>query len=100
MPHKSNSARTHTQHVIRTRALLELHAITIAIIVQRVCPELNVTVTSQDLSLTKYVTQDTTQRYVCSALAGDVQRLNIYPEKGFQAPNPSRKKYNTPTTHL
>lgn len=51
-------------------------------------PEKDFVVTSPQLSFDEYPNEEITQERVTHIMVGDLQRIRIYPEKGFQIPQP------------
>jgi uncharacterized SAM-binding protein YcdF (DUF218 family) len=49
-------------------------------------PDKKLTVTSPQITLTDYPNEDISLKEVIHIMAGDLQRIKIYPEKGFQIP--------------
>lgn len=52
--------------------------------IKKVWPEVEVIVTSPQLSFEEYLTEEFTKDYVINIMVGDLQRIRIYPNKGFQ----------------
>jgi uncharacterized SAM-binding protein YcdF (DUF218 family) len=55
---------------------------------QRRWPGLDVRVTSPPISFDNYPTSDLPKDLVISVIVGDVQRMRVYAERGFQIPQP------------
>jgi uncharacterized SAM-binding protein YcdF (DUF218 family) len=53
---------------------------------RKVWPEKQMLVTSPQISLEDYPTQEISQREVIGIMVGDLQRIRLYPAKGFQIP--------------
>lgn len=49
-------------------------------------PDVEVVVTSPDISFENYPNESRPMDYVINAIVADVQRIKVYPEKGFQIP--------------
>lgn len=47
-------------------------------------PEIDISVTSPQISFADYPNAEISQQEVINIMMGDLQRINIYPEKGFQ----------------
>ena len=47
-------------------------------------PELEQIVTSPDMSYQEYISGDIAEDHIINSMVGDLQRIKIYPEKGFQ----------------
>jgi uncharacterized SAM-binding protein YcdF (DUF218 family) len=53
---------------------------------RKVWPELDIKVTSPELTIEEYPTDGVTMERVINSLVGDLQRIMVYPEKGFSIP--------------
>jgi uncharacterized SAM-binding protein YcdF (DUF218 family) len=53
---------------------------------KKVWSEKEIVVTSPMLSFEEYVNDDFPKDYVINVMVGDLQRIKVYPEKGFQIP--------------
>jgi uncharacterized SAM-binding protein YcdF (DUF218 family) len=53
---------------------------------KKVWPEKDIVVTSPQLSFEEYVNEDFPKDYVIQTMLGHLQRIKVYPEKGFQIP--------------
>lgn len=51
---------------------------------KKLWPEPDIVVTSPQLSFDEYVNDDYPKDYVINIMVGDLQRIKIYPERGFQ----------------
>lgn len=96
-----NKALNTGDNAVFTKALLESKGINIksAILVQKpymerrsyatfrkAWPELDIRVTSPELKIEEYPTVGITMERVINSLVGDLQRIMVYPEKGFSIP--------------
>lgn len=54
--------------------------------IKKIWPEIEVIVTSPQLSFEEYLTEEYPRDYVINVMAGDLQRIKVYPDKGFQIP--------------
>jgi uncharacterized SAM-binding protein YcdF (DUF218 family) len=54
--------------------------------VRKLCPEVGVIVASPNLSFEEYITKDFTRDFVINMIVGDLQRIKVYGEKGYQIP--------------
>lgn len=52
--------------------------------IKKVWPETEAIVTSPQLSFEEYLTEEFTKDYVINIMVGELQRIKVYPNKGFQ----------------
>lgn len=55
-------------------------------IIKKQIPEMNYIITSEPTTFKEYTNKHIPKRYVIESMVGDVQRLKIYSENGFQIP--------------
>lgn len=53
---------------------------------KKVWPEVEVVVTSLQLGFNEYLNEEITRDHVINIMVGDLQRIMLYPEKGYQIP--------------
>jgi len=59
---------------------------------QKIWPDLQAVISSPPIPIEKYHTEDISLEQVIHILAGDFQRILVYPEKGFAVPQTVRKE--------